>query len=131
MLRGGVHVRAEMRGSFKGLVCDPCCGAAGVCVQSAEYLAACAIGNSGRAGGQVSIYSQRENYTIGHRVETNLAIQNINGCIDQNKTFWSGCFSDRKGDYILVILNMTEWDSERRRITNGKRPVCRLCAAPA
>jgi type I restriction enzyme M protein len=60
-----VKLLVEMLEPFQGRVYDPCCGSAGMFVQSVEFIRAHASGNGngGKARADVSIYGQESNYT--------------------------------------------------------------------
>ena len=48
---------------YTGRVYDPCCGSAGMFVQSVEFIRAHQSGNGGRALEDISIYGQEPDYT--------------------------------------------------------------------
>ncbi len=114
-----VRLLVEMLEPFQGRVYDPCCGSAGMFVQSVEFIEAHATGNGngGRARSQISIYGQELNYTTGRLAKTNLAIRGIDGRIEQGDTFHNDRFPDLKADFILANppFNMKEWGGERLR----------------
>lgn len=84
-----MRLLVEMLKPFQGRVYDPCCGSAGMFVQSVEFIEARATGNGngGRARAQISIYGQELNYTTWRLAKTNLAIRGIDGRIEQGDTF--------------------------------------------
>jgi type I restriction enzyme M protein len=112
-----VRVLVEMLEPFQGRVYDPCCGSAGMFVQSVEFIEAHATGNGDRARKQVSIYGQELNYTTWRLAKMNLAIRGIDGRIEQGDTFHNDRFPDLKADYVLANppFNMKEWGGERLR----------------
>ncbi|MBC7261695.1 MAG: SAM-dependent DNA methyltransferase, partial [Chloroflexi bacterium] len=122
-----VRLLVEMLEPFKGRVYDPCCGSAGMFVQSVEFIEAHATGNgnssatlrasAGRARAQISIYGQELNYTTWRLAKMNLAIRGIDGKIEQGDTFHNDRFPDLKADYILANppFNMKEWGGEHLR----------------
>jgi len=114
-----VRLLVEMLEPFKGRVYDPCCGSAGMFVQSVEFIEAHATGNGngGRARAQISIYGQELNYTTWRLAKMNLAIRGIDGRIEQGDTFHNDRFPDLKADYILANppFNMKEWGGELLR----------------
>jgi type I restriction enzyme M protein len=114
-----VRLLVEMLEPFQGRVYDPCCGSAGMFVQSVEFIEAHATGNGngGRARSQISIYGQELNYTTWRLAKMNLAIRGIDGKIEQGDTFHNNRFPDLKADYILANppFNMKEWGGERLR----------------
>lgn len=114
-----VRLLVEMLEPFKGRVYDPCCGSAGMFIQSVEFIEAHATGNGngGRARSQISIYGQELNYTTWRLAKMNLAIRGIEGQIEQGDTFHNDRFPDLKADFILANppFNMKEWGGERLR----------------
>jgi type I restriction enzyme M protein len=58
-----VKLLVEMIEPYNGRVYDPCCGSAGMFVQSVEFIRSHASGNGGAAKADISIYGQESNYT--------------------------------------------------------------------
>jgi type I restriction enzyme M protein len=114
-----VQLLVEMLEPFQGRVYDPCCGSAGMFVQSVRFVEAHATGNGngGRARSQISIYGQELNYTTWRLAKMNLAIRGIDGKIEQGDTLHNDRFPDLKADYILANppFNIKEWGGERLR----------------
>jgi type I restriction enzyme M protein len=114
-----VKTLVEMLEPYKGRVYDPCCGSAGMFVQSVEFVDAHASGNGngGRAKGDISIYGQESNYTTWRLAKMNLAIRGIEGQIAHGDTFANDRFPDLKADYILANppFNISDWGGERLR----------------
>jgi len=114
-----VRLLVEMLEPFQGRIYDPCCGSAGMFVQSIEFIEAHATGNGNgsRARAQVSIYGQELNYTTWRLAKMNLAIRAIDAQIEQGDTFHNDRFPDLKADYILANppFNMKEWGGEQLR----------------
>lgn len=114
-----VRLLVEMLEPFKGRVYDPCCGSAGMFIQSVEFIEAHATGNGngGRARSQISIYGQELNYTTWRLAKMNLAIRGIDGKIEHGDTFHNDKFPDLKADYILANppFNMKQWGGELLR----------------
>ncbi len=114
-----VKLLVEMLEPFQGRVYDPCCGSAGMFVQSVEFIEAHATGNGngGRARSQISIYGQELNYTTWRLAKMNLAIRGIDGRIEQGDSFLNDRFPDLKADYILANppFNMKSWGGEQLR----------------
>ena len=81
--RSVVRLLVAMLEPYRGRVYDPCCGSAGMFVQSMEFIRAHASGNGngGRARGDISIYGQESNYTTWRMARMNLAIRGIAGRI--------------------------------------------------
>jgi type I restriction enzyme M protein len=112
-----VRLLVEMIEPYKGRVYDPCCGSAGMFVQSAEFVQAHrnGNGNGGKAKGDISIYGQESNYTTWRLAKMNLAIRGIDGQIAQGDSFHNDRFPDLRADYILANppFNVSEWGGER------------------
>lgn len=118
-----VQLLVEMLEPFKGRVYDPCCGSAGMFVQSVKFIEAHATGNGngGKARARISIYGQESNYTTWRLAKMNLAIRGIDSQIEHGDTFHNDRFPDLKADYILANppFNMKDWGGELLR--NDKR----------
>ena len=114
-----VRLLVEMIEPFRGRVYDPCCGSAGMFVQSMEFIRAHANGNGngGKAKADISIYGQESNYTTWRLAKMNLAIRGINGQIAHGDTFHDDKFPDLKADYILANppFNVSDWGGDRLR----------------
>ena len=109
----------EMLEPFRARVGDPCCGSAGMFVQSVEFIRAHANGNlpapalpagrprlrqagGGKAKADIWIYGQVSNYTTWRLAKMNLAIRGIEGQIAHGDTFNNDKFPDLKADFILT-----------------------------
>ncbi|MDZ7372272.1 MAG: type I restriction-modification system subunit M, partial [candidate division KSB1 bacterium] len=118
-----VKLLVEVLEPYRGRVYDPCCGSAGMFVQSVEFIRAHATGNNngGRARADISIYGQESNYTTWRLAKMNLAIRGIDGQIAHGDTFHNDRFPDLKADFILANppFNVSDWGGERLR--NDKR----------
>ena len=122
-----VKLMVEMLEPYRGRVYDPCCGSAGMFVQSVEFIRAHATGNgnAGRAprGAKtdISIYGQESNYTTWRLAKMNLAIRGIEGQIAHGDSFHSERHPDLKADFILANppFNVSDWGGER--LTDDKR----------
>ncbi len=114
-----VKLLVEMIEPYRGRVYDPCCGSAGMFVQSMEFIRAHANGNGngGKAKADISIYGQESNYTTWRLAKMNLAIRGIYGQIAHGDTFHDDRFPDLKADYILANppFNVSDWGGERLR----------------
>ena len=112
-----VRLLVEMLEPWRGRVYDPCCGSAGMFVQSVEFIRAHATGNGngGRARGDISIYGQESNYTTWRLAKMNLAIRAIDGQIAHGDSFHNDCHPDLKADFILANppFNVSDWGGER------------------
>jgi type I restriction enzyme M protein len=114
--RSVVKLLVEMLRPYRGRVYDPCCGSAGMFVQSEEFIRA----HGGRIG-DISIYGQELNHTTWRLAKMNLAIRGIDGAIEQGDSFLNDRFPDLRADYILANppFNMKNWGGEHLR--NDKR----------
>lgn len=114
-----VKLLVEMIEPYYGRVYDPCCGSAGMFVQSVEFIRAHATGNGngGKAKADISIYGQESNYTTWRLAKMNLAIRGIDGQIAHGDTFHNDRFPDLKADFILANppFNVSDWGGERLR----------------
>ena len=114
--RSVVRLLVEMLEPYNGRVYDPCCGSAGMFVQSVEFIRAHASGNGngGRARADISIYGQESNYTTWRLARMNLAIRGIEGQIAHGDTFHNDRHADLKADFILANphFNDSEWQGE-------------------
>ncbi len=118
-----VKLLVAMLEPYEGRVYDPCCGSAGMFVQSVEFIRAHANGNGngGTRRGDISIYGQESNYTTWRLAQMNLAIRGIGGQIAHGDSFHDDCHSDLKADFILANppFNVSDWGGER--LTEDKR----------
>ena len=117
--RAVVRLLVEMIEPYSGRVYDPCCGSAGMFVQSVEFIDAHASGNGngGKAHADISIYGQESNYTTWRLARMNLAIRAIDGQIAHGDTFLNDRYPDLKADYILANppFNVSDWRGEQLR----------------
>ena len=120
-----VKLLVEMIEPYWGRVYDPCCGSAGMFVQSMEFIHAHANGNSngsaGNARGDIAIYGQESNYTTWRLAQMNLAVRSIAGKIEHGDSFHNERHPDLKADFILANppFNVKDWGGER--MTEDKR----------
>ena len=137
--RSVVRLLVEMLQPYRGRVYDPCCGSAGMFVQSVEFIRAHASGNGnarsglrsgvGKAAGDISIYGQESNYTTWRMAKMNLAIRGIDGQIEHGDSFRNDRHPDLRADYILANppFNVSDWGGDRlrddRRWQYGAPPV--------
>ena len=116
---------------YKGRVFDPCCGSAGMFIQSMRFIAAHATGNGngGKAEGDLSIYGQESNQTTLRLAKMNLAIRGIEAQIEFGDSFRNDRHPDLKADYILANppFNISEWSGDQlkedKRWVYGMPPV--------
>ena len=112
-----VKLLVEMLQPFQGRVYDPCCGSAGMFVQSVQFIQAHANGNGngGRAKADISIWGQESNHTTWRLAKMNLAIRGIWGKIAQGDSFHNDRHPDLRADFILANppFNISEWGGDR------------------
>ena len=112
-----VRLLVEMIEPYRGRVYDPCCGSAGMFVQSQAFIDAHANGNGngGSARADISIYGQESNYTTWRLAKMNLALRGIEGQIAHGDSFHNDRHADLKADYILANppFNVSDWGGER------------------
>ncbi len=112
-----VKLLVEMLEPYRGRVYDPCCGSAGMFVQSIEFINAHrnGNGNGGKAKADISIFGQESNYTTWRLAKMNLAIRGIDGNIAHGDTLHVDRHPDLKADYILANppFNISDWGGDR------------------
>ena len=126
-----VQLLVAMIEPFRGRVYDPCCGSAGMFIQSVRFINSHATGNGngGRAQNQLSIYGQESNQTTWRLAKMNLAIRGIEGQVEYGDSFRNDRHPDLKADYILANppFNVKEWQGgqlrEDKRWAYGVPPV--------
>ena len=116
-----VKLLVEMIEPYLGRVYDPCCGSAGMFVQSMEFIRAHATGNGKTAKGtkrsapDIRILGQESNHTTWRLAKMNLAIRGIYGQIEHGDTLQNDLLPDLKADYILANppFNISDWGGEQ------------------
>ena len=118
-----VRLLVEMLEPYRGRVYDPCCGSAGMFVQSVEFIHAHASGNAngGKARGDISIYGQESNHTTWRLARMNLAIRGIGGQIAHGDSFHNDRHPDLKADFILANPQFNDKDWGGERLVEDKR----------
>ena len=103
-----VRLLVEMLEPYEGRVYDPCCGSAGMFVQSERFVEA--------HGGQktdISIFGQESNPTTWRLAHMNLAIRGIEANLGSRPadSFLRDLHPDLKADYILANppFNISDW----------------------
>jgi type I restriction enzyme M protein len=103
-----VRLLVEMLEPYQGRVYDPCCGSAGMFVQSERFVEA--------HGGQttdISIFGQESNPTTWRLAHMNLAIRGIEANLGSQPadSFLRDLHPDLKADYILANppFNISDW----------------------
>jgi type I restriction enzyme M protein len=106
-----VRLLVEMLEPYEGRVYDPCCGSAGMFVQSERFVEA--------HGGQktdISIFGQESNPTTWRLAHMNLAIRGIEANLGSQPadTFLRNLHPDLKADYILANppFNISDWSGK-------------------
>ena len=112
-----VRLLVGMLEPYSGRVYDPCCGSAGMFVQSRAFVDAHSNGNGngGRAKDAISIYGQESNHTTWRLSKMNLAIRGIDGGVEHGDTFHNDRHPDLRADYILANppFNVSDWGGNR------------------
>jgi len=106
-----VKLIAEMIEPYKGKVYDPCCGSAGMFVQSIDFVKS-HHGNKR----DISIYGQEFTAATYKLAKMNLAIRGISGNLGAvpEDTFFRDQHKDLKADYIMANpeFNQKKWRAE-------------------
>jgi len=109
--RSIVRLLVEMLEPYEGRVYDPCCGSAGMFVQSERFVEA--------HGGQktdLSIFGQESNPTTWRLAHMNLAIRGIEANLgaQPGDSFLRNLHPDLKADYILANppFNISDWSGK-------------------
>ena len=116
-----VRLLVEILEPYRGRVYDPCCGSAGMFVQSVEFIRAhqTGNGNGGKlprgARADISIFGQESNHTTWRLAKMNLAIRGVNGKIEHGDSFHDDKHPGLKVDFILANppFNISDWGGER------------------
>ena len=103
-----VNLLAEMIEPFSGKIYDPCCGSAGMFVQSVKF-----VENHQGSKKDISIYGQEQTSTTYKLAKMNLAIRGITGNLGEvpADTFFKDQHQDLKADYIMANppFNLKAW----------------------
>ena len=106
-----VRLLVEMLEPYEGRVYDPCCGSAGMFIQSERFVEA--------HGGQktdISIFGQESNPTTWRLAHMNLAIRGIEANLGSQPadTFLRKLHPDMRADYILANppFNISDWSGK-------------------
>ena len=103
-----VRCLVEMLAPYKGRVYDPCCGSAGMFVQSEKFVQA----HGGRLG-DIAIYGQESNATTRRLAVMNLALRGIEADFgpEHADTFRRDLHPDLRADYVLANppFNDSDW----------------------
>lgn len=109
-----VRLLVRMLEPYKGRVFDPCCGSAGMFVQSERFVEE----HQGKIG-DISIYGQESNPTTWKLAHMNLAIRGIEAHLGQSwaDSFLNDQHKDLKADFILANppFNVSDWSGHLLR----------------
>ena len=112
--RGVVRLLVEMIEPFAGRVYDPCCGSAGMFVQSEAFIEA----HGGRRD-DIAIFGQESNHTTWRLAQMNLAIRGIEANLggEHADSFHRDLHPDLRFDFILANppFNDDKWGGESLR----------------
>ncbi|MBX3316418.1 MAG: SAM-dependent DNA methyltransferase [Phycisphaeraceae bacterium] len=118
-----VKLLVSMLAPYKGRIYDPCCGSAGMFVQSEEF-----IEHHGGRVGDIAVYGQESNYTTWRLAKMNLAIRGIDAKITQGDSFHNDQHQDLKADFVIANppFNDSDWNGhllkEDKRWKHGVPP---------
>lgn len=101
-----VKMLVNMLAPYKGRIYDPCCGSAGMFVQSEEF-----IEHHGGRVGDIAVYGQESNYTTWRLAKMNLAIRGIDAKITHGDSFHQDHHPDLKADFVIANppFNDSDW----------------------
>ena len=121
--RSVVQLLVAMIEPYQGRVYDPCCGSAGMFIQSVRFIEAHATGNGngGRARNNLSIYGQESNPTTWRLARMNLAIRGIEGQVEYGDSFHNDLHLDLKADFILANPHFNDSDWRGNQLKEDKR----------
>ncbi len=109
-----VRLLVEMIEPYQGRVYDPCCGSAGMFIQSERF-----VEEHGGRRDDISIYGQESNNTTWRMAKMNLAIRSIEANLGPHHedTFRRDLHKDLKADFILANppFNLKDWGGELLR----------------
>ncbi len=105
-----VKLLVEMLAPYKGRIYDPCCGSAGMFVQSEEF-----IEHHGGRIGDISVFGQESNYTTWRLAKMNLAIRGIDAKITHGDSFHHDQHPDLKADFVIANppFNDSDWKGDQ------------------
>lgn len=106
-----VRTLVEILEPYEGRVYDPCCGAGGMFVQSAEFVNK----HQGRVN-ELSIYGQESNANTWKLAQMNLAIHGLEGDLGKPAdTFFNDQHETMRADFILANppFNLKDWGGDK------------------
>lgn len=114
-----VTLLTEMLEPFEGKIYDPCCGSAGMFVQSVKFVES----HQGKSR-DIALYGQELTATTYKLAKMNLAIRGLSANLGERPadTFFSDQHPDLKADYILANppFNLKDWRNDAE-LTNDPR----------
>ena len=114
-----VTLLTEMLDPFQGKIYDPCCGSAGMFVQSVKFVES----HQGKSR-DIALYGQELTATTFKLAKMNLAIRGLSANLGERPadTFFSDQHPDLKADYILANppFNLKDWRNDAE-LTNDPR----------
>jgi type I restriction enzyme M protein len=111
-----VKLLVEMLAPYKGRIYDPCCGSAGMFVQSEEF-----IEHHGGRIGDISVFGQESNYTTWRLAKMNLAIRGIDAKITHGDSFHQDQHPDLKADFVIANPPFNDSDWKGDQLANDPR----------
>ena len=113
-----VRLLVEMLAPYKGRVYDPCCGSAGMFVQSEKFIEH----HRGRKS-DLAIYGQESNHTTWRLARMNLAIRGIDGNLgnEHADSFMHDLHPDLKADFVLANPPFNDSDWRGHLLKDDKR----------
>ncbi|MFN7430690.1 MAG: type I restriction-modification system subunit M [bacterium] len=111
-----VKLLVEMVAPYKGRIYDPCCGSAGMFVQSEEF-----IEHHGGRIGDISVFGQESNYTTWRLAKMNLAIRGIDAKITHGDSFHQDQHPDLKADFVIANPPFNDSDWKGDQLVNDPR----------
>ncbi|KFC42923.1 N-6 DNA methylase [Klebsiella michiganensis] len=106
-----VTLLTEMLEPFEGKIYDPCCGSAGMFVQSVKFVES----HQGKSR-DIALYGQELTATTYKLAKMNLAIRGLSANLGERPadTFFSDQHPDLKADYILANppFNLKDWRND-------------------
>ena len=107
-----VRTIVEILQPFNGRVYDPCCGAGGMFVQSADF-----VKNHQGNINNITVYGQESNPTTWKMAKMNLAIRGIDGNLGEipEDTFLNDQHPTMRADYVMANppFNLTPWGADK------------------
>lgn len=107
-----VRTIVEILQPFNGRVYDPCCGAGGMFVQSADFVK----NHQGKIN-DISVYGQESNPTTWKLAKMNLAIRGIDCNLGDfpEDTFLSDQHTTMRADYVMANppFNLSSWGADK------------------